>query len=48
MLEYNKIKEDIDRSRLIVATLKQQVRKPPYHITEISLAYLQKDLKKYQ
>ena len=30
-LEYNKIKEDIDRCKLIVATLKQQVRKP--HIT---------------
>ena len=47
-LEYNRIKEDIDRSRLIVATLKQQVRKPPHHITEVSLAYLQRDLKKYQ
>ena len=46
-LEYNRIKEDIDRSRLIVATLKQ-VRKPPHHITELSLAYLQRDLKKYQ
>ena len=41
-------KEDIDRSRLIVATLKQQVREPPHHITEVSLAYLQRDLKKYQ
>ena len=47
-LEYNRIKEDIDRSRLIVATLKQQVRKPLHHITEVSLAYLQRDLKKYQ
>ena len=47
-LEYNRIKEDIDRSRLIVATLKRQVRKPPHHITEVSLAYLQRDLKKYQ
>ena len=47
-LEYNKIKEGIDRSRLIVATLKQQVRKPPHHITEVSLAYLQRDLKKYR
>ena len=47
-LEYNKIKEDIGRSRLIVATLKQQVRKPLHHITEVSLAYLQRDLKKYQ
>ena len=47
-LEYNRIKEDLDRSRLIVATLKQQVRKPPHHITEVSLAYLQRDLKKYQ
>ena len=46
-VEYNRIKEDIDRSRLIVATLKQ-VRKPPHHITETSLAYLQRDLKKYQ
>ena len=46
-LEYNRIKEDIDRSRLIVATLKQHVRKPPHHITEVSLAYLQRDLKKY-
>ena len=35
-LEYNRIKEDIDRSRLIVATLKQQVRKPPHYITEVS------------
>ena len=47
-LEYNRIKEDIDRSRLIVATLKQQVSKPPHHITEVSLAYLQRDLKQYQ
>ena len=47
-LEYNRIKEDIDRSKLIVATLKQQVRKLPNHITEVSLAYLQRDLKKYQ
>ena len=47
-VEYNRIKEDIDRSKLIVATLKQQVKKPPHHITEISLAYLQRDLKKYQ
>ena len=45
-LEYNRIKEDMDRSRLIVATLKQ-VRKPSHHITEVSLAYLQRDLKKY-
>ena len=42
-LEYTRIKEDIDISRLIVATLKQQVRKPPHHITETSLAYLQRD-----
>ena len=35
-LEYKRIKEDIDRSRLIVATLKQQVKKP--HI--ILLKYL--------
>ena len=47
-LEYNRIKEDIDRRRLIVATLKQQVRKPPHNITEVSLAYLQRDLKNYQ
>ena len=47
-VEYNRIKEDIDRSKLIVATLKQQVKKPPHHITEVSLAYLQRDLKKYQ
>ena len=47
-VEYNRIKEDIERSRLIVATLKQQVRKSPHHITETSLAYLQRDLKKYQ
>ena len=47
-VEYYKIKEDIDRSRLIVATLKQQVNKPPHHITEASLAYIQRDLKKYQ
>ena len=47
-VEYNRIKEDIDRSKLIVATLKQQVKKPPHHITEVSLACLQRDLKKYQ
>ena len=47
-LEYNRIKKDIDRSRLIVATLKQQVWKPSHHITVVSLAYLQRDLKKYQ
>ena len=33
---------------MIVATLKQQIKKPPHHITEVSLAYLQRDLKKYQ
>ena len=47
-VEYNRIKEDIDRSKLIVATLKQQIKKPPHHITEASLVYLQRDLKKYQ
>ena len=31
-LEYNRIKEDIDRCKLIVATFKQQVRKPPHHM----------------
>ena len=46
-VEYNRIKEDIDRSKLIVATLKQQVKKPPHHITEVSLAYIQRDLKMY-
>ena len=39
-LEYNSIKEDIDRCKLIVATLKQHVKKSPHHITEVSLAYL--------
>ena len=33
---------------MIVATLKQQIKKPPHHITELSLAHLQRDLKKYQ
>ena len=47
-VENNRIKEDIDRSGLIVATLKQQVKKPPHHITEASLVYLQRDFKKYQ
>ena len=47
-VEYNRIKEDIDRSKLIVATLKQQIKKPPHNITEVSLAYLQRNLKKYQ
>ena len=47
-VEYNRIKEDIERSKLIVATLKQQIKKPPHNITEVSLAYLQRDLKKYQ
>ena len=47
-IEYNRIKEDIDRSKLIIATLKKQVKKPPHHITDTSLAYLQRDLKKYQ
>ena len=47
-VEYNRIKEDIDRSKLIVATLKQQIKKPPHNITDVSLAYLQRDLKKYQ
>ena len=35
-LEYNRIKEDIDRCKLIVATLEQQVKKPPHYITEVS------------
>ena len=47
-VEYNRLKEDIDRSKLIVATLKQQIKKPQHNITEISLANLQRDLKKYQ
>ena len=47
-VEYNRTKEDIDRSKLVVATLKQQVKKPPHHITEVSIACLQRDLKKYQ
>ena len=38
----------IYKSKLIVATLKQQIKKPPHNITEVSLAYLQRDLKKYQ
>ena len=46
--EYSRIKEDIDRCKLIIATLKQQIKKPPHHITETSLAHLQRDLKKYQ
>ena len=46
--EYNRIKEDIDRCKLIVATLKQQIKKPLHHITELYLAHLQRDLKKYQ
>ena len=46
--EYNRIKKDVDRCKLIVATLKQQIKKPPHHITELSLAHLQRDLKKYQ
>ena len=46
--EYNRIKEDIDRCKLIVTTLKQQIKKPPHYITELSLAHLQRDLKKYQ
>ena len=46
--EYNRLKEDIDRCKLTVATLKQQIKKPPHHITELSLAHLQRDLKKYQ
>ena len=46
--EYNRLTEDIDRCKLIVATLKQQIKKPPHHITELSLAHLQRDLKKYQ
>ena len=46
--EYNRLKEDIDRCKLRVATLKQQIKKPPHHITELSLAHLQRDLKKYQ
>ena len=31
-----------------VTTLKQQIKKPPHQITELSLADLQRDLKKYQ
>ena len=47
-VEYNRIKEDIDRSKLIVTTLKQQIKKPPHNITDFSLTHLQRDLKKYQ
>ena len=40
--EYNRIKEDIDRCKLIVATLKQQIKKPPHHITEYHTSLLEK------
>ena len=40
------LKEDVDRCKLITTRLKEQIKKPLHQITELSLAYLQRDLKK--
>ena len=41
-------KEDVDRCKLIVSTLKEQIKKPPHQITKLSLEYLERGLKKYK
>ena len=47
--EYSgRLKEDVDRCKLIVSTLKEQKKKPPHLIIELSLEYLERDLKKYK
>ena len=43
-----RLKEDVDRCKLIVSTLKEQIKKPPHQITKLSLEYLERDLKKYK
>ena len=47
--EYSgRLKEDVDMCKLIVSTLKEQIKKPPYQLTKLSLEYLERDLKKYK
>ena len=44
----NRLKEDVDRCKLLVSKLKEQIRKPPHQLTKLSLEYLERDLKKYK
>ena len=47
--EYSdRLKEDVDRCKLIVSTLKEQIKKPPLQLTKLSLEHLERDLKKYK
>ena len=47
--EYSgRLKEDVDRCKLIVSKLKEQIRKPPHQLTKLSLEYLERNLKKNQ
>ena len=47
--EYSsRLKEDVDRCKHIVSTLKEQIKKPPHQLTKLSLEYLERDLKKYK
>ena len=44
--EYSsRLKEDVDKCKLIVSTLKEQIKKPPHQLTKLSLEYLERDLK---
>ena len=44
----SRLKEVVDRCKLIVSTLKEQQKKPPHQITKLSLEYLERDFKKYK
>ena len=47
--EYSgRLKEDVDRCKHVVSTLKEQIKKPPHQLTKLSLGYLERDLKKYK
>ena len=47
--EYSgRLKEDVDRYKHIMFTLKEQIKKPLHKITKLSLEYLERDLKKYK
>ena len=48
-VEYSgRLKEDVNRCKFIVSTLKEQVKKPPHQLTKLSLEYLERDSKKYK
>ena len=47
--EYScRLKEDVDRCKRIVSTLKEQIKRPPYQLNKLSLEHLERDLKKFK